>query len=120
MSEYSEKSDEKTPVVKELEIGKKNIKKTSSKPKIAVLSRNARRSICEPNLQANKPSRIFNSGSKRQSLLPICRKSTMPMDAEHEIPLLMSKLLKITNTSAEAEEVDVKKPQKIVRDRSLS
>lgn len=93
-----------------MDVAKKSVnRKSSSKPKIAVLTRNVRRSICEPNLQTNKPTRILNSDYKRKSLLPTSRKSTIPMDAEIEIPLLMNKILKITNdttTQMVTEEVE--------------
>ncbi|KAM7360784.1 uncharacterized protein ACRADG_007727 isoform 1-T3 [Cochliomyia hominivorax] len=100
--------EENTPTIKDL--GKKSVnKKSVSKPRIAVLTRNSRRSACEPNLQENKPSRILSTGSKRQSLLPKARKSTIPIDPETEIPLLMNKILKITNDSnVKTKEVEVK------------
>ncbi|XP_046806595.1 uncharacterized protein LOC111676139 isoform X1 [Lucilia cuprina] len=112
---------EDTPVIKEPDDEKKlPTKKSTSKPKIAVLARNGRRSVCEPNLQTNKPSRISKSVNKRQSLLPTSRKSTMPMDVEIEIPLLMNKILKITNSPTKTEEVGGKGTQQLVKDQNKS
>ena len=39
----------------------------------------------------------MNSGNKRKSLLPTSKKSNFTVDAEAEIPLLMDRMLKITN-----------------------
>ncbi|XP_005185413.2 uncharacterized protein LOC101894874 [Musca domestica] len=79
--------------------------KVNEKPKIPVLKSFGRRSVCEPNLQTNKPSRILNSkGSKRQSILPtLTRKQTTTTDVETEIPMLMNKMLKISNSSTKEE-----------------
>ncbi|XP_037812729.1 uncharacterized protein LOC119604277 isoform X2 [Lucilia sericata] len=119
--EHMDTISEDTPVIKESDDEKKApVKKSSSKPKIAVLARNGRRSVCEPNLQANKPSRIFNSVNKRQSLLPTSRKSTMPMDVEIEIPMLMDKILKITNSPTKTEKVGAKETHQLITDQNKS
>ncbi|XP_073817632.1 uncharacterized protein isoform X2 [Musca autumnalis] len=86
--------------------------KPEEKPKIPVLKPLSRRSVCLPNLQTNKPSRILSSkGPKRQSMLPSSTTTTrkqqaLPMDIETEIPLLMSKMLKISDTYVKEEKTD--------------
>lgn len=67
-----------------------------AKPQIAILNRRARFSVCEPNLQTGKPSRIVHSNNNRRSLLPTCKKPMKNIDAEVEIPQLINKMLKIT------------------------
>lgn len=95
------------------------IQKTQSATKfldnhrIPVLKPLSRSSICAPNLQTNKPSRISTTTKvKRQSLLPVTKKLTPTMDVETEIPLLMNKILKISNTSMLEDDSD-NKPDKI-------
>ncbi|TMW50553.1 hypothetical protein DOY81_004366 [Sarcophaga bullata] len=115
ITESCEKSEESTPIANECDhqINKSEKIRSIGKPKNA--TRNTRRSICEPNLETNKPSRILNTGNKRKSLLPTSKKSNSAVDAEVEIPLLMNRMLKITNTAPIAKilEESVKSNQKI-------
>ncbi|XP_075152654.1 uncharacterized protein LOC142226462 [Haematobia irritans] len=78
------------------------------KHKIPVLKPLGRRSVCEPNLKTNKPSRISTAGFKRQSLLPVIKDIPQKMDVEKEIPMLMNKMLKISNTSIVENDSDIK------------
>lgn len=98
ITETSEKFAENTPLASESDQPNMS-EKTDPLRKSKIAKRNIRRSNCEPNLVANKPSRILSSENKRKSLLPTSKKSNFALDAEAEIPMLMSKMLKISNAT---------------------
>ncbi|XP_013108837.2 serine-rich adhesin for platelets [Stomoxys calcitrans] len=112
ITEDDETADISTPKL----FQKKEIIKaqTATKPKIPVLKPAGRRSVCEPNLKTNKPSRILAAGPKRQSLLPVTKNASTPMDVEKEIPMLMDRMLKISNTSMKEDEGDKPEVNKFV------